>query len=101
MTRKEIKIALAEINKPGSDLNKKYINWCNMRMTNMVADILQHLSNPDQTITTVPAVDGNSACTMVGYISGRSHSAADMVGLDQLQPPEPVNIEETYTEGEV
>ena len=88
MTRKEIKQALAEINRPGSELQKQYLEWCNNKMTNMVADVLQYLSNPDQTITTVPAIGGDSACTLLGYVSGRSHSAADMVGLDELIPQE-------------
>lgn len=100
MTRKEIKRALAEINKPGSELNKQYLKWCNLKMTSVVAQILQHMANADQTITTVPAVNGDSACTLLGYVSGRSHSAADMIGLDELQPADSVHIEDNYTGGE-
>ena len=101
MTKREINEALREINTPGSELNKRYIKWCNQKMTNVVAEILQYLSNPDQAIGTVPNVDGNSACTLVGYISGRSQSASDMICLDELQPTESKTVEDNYTaEGE-
>jgi hypothetical protein len=96
MTREDIKNALEEINTPGSDLNSKYKRWCRGSMTIMVAEILQYLSNADQTIRTVPIVDKDSACTMLGYVSGRSHCAADMVGLDTLQPTEMPELKDEY-----
>ena len=100
MTRRELKAMIAGINKPGSELNKRYIEWCNDPTTKVVAEILQYMSNPDQTITTVPTVNGDSACTLLGYVSGRSHSAADMVSLDQLQQSNTETLEDNYTEGE-
>ena len=99
MTRKQIKQALAEISKPGTDLNNQYVAWSNAEMTNTVAEILQYLANPDQTITTVPAIGGDAACTLLGYVSGRSHSAADMVALDELIPASTEEVDDTY-EGE-
>ena len=100
MTKKELKRALAEINKPGTELNKQYVKWCSNRTTQLVARILQFMSTPDQTITTVPTVNGDGACTLLGYVSGRSHSAADMIALDELQQSDTAIIDDNYAEGE-
>ena len=96
MTRKEIKQVIAEINKPGSELNLQYEKWRKLKMTVLVAEVLQFMASPDQTITTVPAIAGDPACTLLGYISGRSHSAADMVALDELQQTSTEIVPETY-----
>ena len=77
-------------------MNKQYNKWLNYKMTTTVAEILQSMACPDQTIATVPAIAGDPSCTLLGYVSGRSHSAADMVAIDELHQIGDVEVADNY-----
>lgn len=99
MTPEKAEEILAEINKPGSDLNLKYLRWQANKMTEMLGDIMYFLSAPDQCtgkLANVPGSGEDSACAMLGYSLGRSHSVTELLTLNRLLPEVPAEPEENF-----
>lgn len=99
MTEDEVNRYISELNTPGSDLDIKYDKWKKHPMTKIVTAIMYNLSTPDKCaskLVNVPGTGNDSACAMLGYVLGRSHTVTEMMQLDSIAPQGETDITETF-----